>query len=296
MATPIIIDFRMKSGDNKTFKCAVVDEDGVRVDPTGWSFLYMARESESDDADIIFDKRVSNGGITIDSTNRLINIIFLPSDTAAYSNRIFPHEIEAIDLSGNTFTMAEGRFLLEHDRAELPGSSTTIVESGSSTRISQRKVLRINLQDYVDKDGNLLKVGQQTFTDSEIDALIENAFLEVSEGNSQSENSDPKYSPLANLIARSDGLLMIATDEARRIKWTVNNKVFDETDVSKRLIDIARELRARYSAAKDRELKRIVEGVVNRNSGTMMTFNNTVTSHLNRDFNNRDVRRNKPRR
>jgi len=46
----------------------------------------------------------------------------------------------------------------------------------------------------------------------------------------------------------------------------------------------------------EEELKRIAEGVVNRNSGTMMTFNNTVTSHLNRDFNNRDVRRNKPRR
>lgn len=157
--------------------------------------------------------------------------------------------------------------------------------------------LRRKLQDFYDQDGIQLEDSQRAFHDDELNDLLDDAISEVSLGQRDETSFVAEDIPLAMLIARADGCLMIAQDESRRTKWEINNKVIDPSETPKRLIEIAKELRTRYNDHVNRKLKRDVEvGLESRPTGGLLTINPTVTPHYNRDFNNRDVRRNTPRR
>jgi len=157
--------------------------------------------------------------------------------------------------------------------------------------------LRRKLQDFYDQAGAQLTEANQAFKDDELNDLIDDAFSEVSLGSSTATTASAEEVPLAMLVARADGCLMLAQDESKRTKWDINNKVIDGTETPKRLIDIAKELRARYNDHVNRKLKR-EEGVglEARPTGGLMNINPTVPLHRDRDFNNRDVKRNQPRR
>jgi hypothetical protein len=157
--------------------------------------------------------------------------------------------------------------------------------------------LRRNINDIYDKDGNFLLEADQTFVDSELSDILDAAFVEVSEGLRTYETAVGEDIPLGYLVAKADAILQIAQDEARRIKWSVNNKVIDPTTVSARLIKIAEQLRLRYKDHMDRKLSAKQEGVTNQNCGTKLTFNTTVSAHSERKFDNtnRNIRRNQPR-
>jgi len=160
----------------------------------------------------------------------------------------------------------------------------------------QKFKLRRLLQDLYDRDGTQLTESNRAFQDDELDDLIECAAVEVTEGlRSVSQLTGPDLA-LVMLVARSDGVLMLAQDEARRKKWNINNKTIDSTETPKRLIEIARELRMRYQGHKDRSLKKELEDGLNRPTGGILRLNDTVPLSTARDFNNSDVRRNKPRR
>ena len=156
--------------------------------------------------------------------------------------------------------------------------------------------LRRKLQDLYDDANVLLAAAKQAFTDDEVNDLIDDAFVEVSDGKRTSTTPAADDVPLAMLVSRADGVLMLAQDESRRQKWEMNNKIVDGTEGAKRLIDVAKELRQRYKEHRDRTLKAQVEGVVERPIGGQMIMNATVAASSARDFNNRDVRRNMPRR
>ena len=160
---------------------------------------------------------------------------------------------------------------------------------------NHRERLRVLLQDYTDRDGNILGGGQQAFQSSELDILIDSAFLEATDGRRDSSNASGDDEALALMLARIDGILMIAQDESRRIKWVINNKVIDESTVAPTLINIAAELRRRYESHKKLKVEEKVEGVTNTNSGGVLHFNDTTAAHFERNFNNADVRRNRPR-
>ncbi len=156
--------------------------------------------------------------------------------------------------------------------------------------------LRRRLQDFYDKDGNLLVSTDHAFADDELNVLIDDGFAEATDGARTALTLNAVDLPLAMMLARADGLLQLAQDESRRLKWEVNNKIIDNTDAAKRLIEIARELRQRYNAHRDRLLKKELSDKVERPTGGVLRLNDSVDLHLNRDFNNRDVSRNKPRR
>lgn len=156
--------------------------------------------------------------------------------------------------------------------------------------------LRRNINDYSDKDGNPLPITEQTFTDEELTDILDAAFLEVSEGAYTADTVTGEYISLGFLVAKIDAILQIAQDEARRIKWSVNNKVVDPSTVSTRLTNIAEQLRLRYKEHMGRKLAAKEEGVTNPNCGSVITFNTTVGLHSTRKFDNtnKNIRRNTP--
>lgn len=161
--------------------------------------------------------------------------------------------------------------------------------------VAQITKCRRLLQDMYDGEGVQLTTATQAFADDELNDLIDDAFAEVTEGSRTALTAVPADTPLAMLIARADGILMIAQDETRRKKWEINNKVIDDTNSAKGLIAIAKELRQRYESHKKRQLDRDLNDKTERPAGGVLHLNPTVDYHYNRDFDNRDVRRNRPR-
>jgi hypothetical protein len=156
--------------------------------------------------------------------------------------------------------------------------------------------LRRRLQDFYDKDGAQLVAADQAFSDDELNHLIDDGFTEASDGARSALNGTGADGPMAMIIARADGLLQLAQDESRRVKWSINNKTVDDTEASKRLIEIARELRMRYKDHRARGLQRELSDKVNRPTGSILRLNDTTAYHNDRQFVNRDTRRNTPRR
>lgn len=157
--------------------------------------------------------------------------------------------------------------------------------------------LRRKLQDFYNNAGVQLTQALQAFADDELKDLIDDAFSEVSLGTRTYLTAIDEDTPLAMLIARADGCLMLAQDESRRTKWEVNRKIIDGTETPKRLIEVARELRTRYNDHVNRKLKRELDvGLEARPTGGILRLSDSVKTQISRDFDNKDVRRNLPRR
>jgi len=161
---------------------------------------------------------------------------------------------------------------------------------------AQIQSLTRKLQDFYDKLGKQLTNPNQAFTDDELDDLINQAFLEVTEGARTAELGNGEDQSLAFMVAKADGILMLAQDEAKRKRWEFNQNIIDDTGYPKRLIDIARELRMRYEKHQDRKLQKILENKQVVATGGLFTINSTTPLHQDRKFDNKDVKRNKPKR
>jgi len=157
--------------------------------------------------------------------------------------------------------------------------------------------LRRRINDYYDANGSVLPSDDQTFTDDELSEVLDDAISEVTEGESDySDVSDEDFS-IAMLVARSDCLLMIAQDQARKTRWQVNNKVVHANQVSENLTKIAQELRRRYEGIMDRKLKAKIEGVSKSNTGGVLRFNTTTKTYSDYKFDstNKNIKRNQPK-
>ena len=157
--------------------------------------------------------------------------------------------------------------------------------------------LRRVLQDWTGENGVMLAESAHAFADDELSDLYDNAIIEVSDGAATASTATPIYRSLAFTVARADGLLMLAQDTARRHKWSINNKVVDEDNISEKLVSIARELRLRYTEHQRRALTRDIENLESPDitPGGTVVFNSTAAQTSARNFNNRDVKRNTPK-
>lgn len=154
--------------------------------------------------------------------------------------------------------------------------------------------LRRKLQDYYSKrTGAVLSSSEYAFTDVELTDLIDDAFAEVSDGEADADTGTALHEAMAMIVSRVDGLLMIAQDEARRLKWQTNNEINDPTAIADNLVKVAKQLQDRYEQYKKRKLQEELAGITGRPTGGVLTFNSTVPLHLNRNFDNATVRRNK---
>lgn len=159
---------------------------------------------------------------------------------------------------------------------------------------AQIQKLRRKIQDFYNKrTREQLSSDEQAFHDEELEDIIDDASAEVSDGASNAESLSALHESWMILLARADAILQIAQDEARRIKWQMNNDVVDPSNVAINLVRIAETLQKRYKDARDRQLKENVEGVTNRPTGNLMNFNSTVRSNSERNFNNATVNRNR---
>lgn len=159
--------------------------------------------------------------------------------------------------------------------------------------VAQVQKLRRKVQDFYNKrTRELLTADEQAFHDDEIEDIIDDASAEVTEGAATAESLTPLQESWMMIVARADAILQIAQDEARRIRWQTNNEIVDPTMVASNLVRVADSLSKRYKEAKDRELKKEIEGVDSRPAGSNMKFNSTVKGHYERNFDNRTVRRN----
>lgn len=157
----------------------------------------------------------------------------------------------------------------------------------------QIEKLRKKLQDaYNKRTGAPLTASEYAFNDDELADIINDASAEVTDGLTSAEDLTTHSEAMMILVARADAILQIASDEARRIKWSNNNEAVDPSEVAKNLIAVSKELIARYKAHRDRVQQNIIAGVANRPSGGLMTFNGSVRSNSDRNFNNATVRRN----
>lgn len=159
---------------------------------------------------------------------------------------------------------------------------------------AQKEKLRRKIQDYYNKrDGTVLASSDNAFQDDELDDILDDAFIEVTDGERTSATGTAIDESMAMLLSRADAIIMIAQDEARRIRWQANNEIIDPTQIAPNLIAAARELRARYDNYRKRKQEKEVEGVENRPSGGIARFNSTTGIHSDRNFNNSSVRRNR---
>lgn len=155
--------------------------------------------------------------------------------------------------------------------------------------------LRRKIQDFYNaRTGQILTSAQQAFTDTELGEIFDSAVAEATDGKSTAATVDSYQKSIAMLLARSDAMLQIAQDEARRIKWQTGNEVQDPSTVAPNLVKVAESLLKRYQQARDRKFKEEQVGITNRPTGGNLTFNDTVRTHYSRNFDNRTVRRNMP--
>ncbi|MAE83249.1 MAG: hypothetical protein CMB80_10970 [Flammeovirgaceae bacterium] len=158
---------------------------------------------------------------------------------------------------------------------------------------SQIQKLRRKVQDFYSKrTGAVLTASQQAFKDEELEDILDDAFAEATDGASDASNANSVDTAMAILLARSDAILQIAQDEARRVLWQVNNEIIDPTNISSSLVEVARTLQQRFENYRARKLREEIAGVTNRPIHGRLDFNTTVAPYVNRDFNNRTVRRN----
>lgn len=158
---------------------------------------------------------------------------------------------------------------------------------------AQIEKLRRLLQDFYNKrTGAALVAGEYAFTDTEIGDIIDQGFLEVSDGERTSSTGTARDEVYALIIARADGIMMIAQDEARRIKWQTNNVIIDPSKIAENLMSVAKALLQKYENMKKRELDAAKAGIVSRPTGGNLRFNDTITRHYERNFNSATVQRN----
>jgi len=154
--------------------------------------------------------------------------------------------------------------------------------------------LRRKLEDFYNKrTGDQLTTAEQAFKDDEINDIIDDAIAEATDGEADYTSVSQYQLSLALILGRADGVLQVAQDEARRIRWQTNNEINDPSMVAANLVRVAEALQKRYAQARDRDLKKLIEGVDNRPTGAAMKFNGTVKANSERNFNNRTVNRNR---
>ena len=157
----------------------------------------------------------------------------------------------------------------------------------------QVQKLRRKIQDFYSKrDGSVLGSSNQAFKDDELEDILEDAYIEVTDGARTAATATAHDTAMAMILGRADAILQVAQDEARRVRWQTNNEIIDPTMIARNLIAAARELRMRYEGYRKRKLEEKVEGVENRPSGGLARFNSGIKTHEERNFNNATVRRN----
>lgn len=156
--------------------------------------------------------------------------------------------------------------------------------------------LRRKIQDFYNaRTGAELGTSEQAFRDVELEDIIDDAAAEVTDGASTAATIGAGDTPLMMLVARADAMLQIAQDEARRIRWQTGNEIQDPTKVAENLVMVAEALQRRYKEARDRDLKREIEGVGGRPTGGRMDFNSTVKKYHERNFDHGTIKRNRSR-
>ena len=106
MATKLIPqDFEMVSGDDKTVRFTVTDQDGVAQDLTGasatWAFSRRARRAA------IATKTVGSGITISDAANGIVDVTVARADTETIEGDFY-HELEIVDGGGTKSTAAYG--------------------------------------------------------------------------------------------------------------------------------------------------------------------------------------------
>jgi hypothetical protein len=159
---------------------------------------------------------------------------------------------------------------------------------------AQVQKLRRKVQDFYSKrTGTELDASQFAFKDEELEDIIDDAFAEVTDGARSASDATSLDTAMAMLLSRADAILQIAQDEARRLKWQKNNEIVDPQFVATSLVQVAKALQQRYENYRKRKLEAEIEGVSTRPSGGRLDFNTTVSPAIDRNFDNRTVKRNK---
>ena len=161
---------------------------------------------------------------------------------------------------------------------------------------AQIQKLRRKIQDFYSKrTGAELSASEQAFKDDELQDIIDDAFAEVTDGLRDANEANALDEAMMILVARADAILQIAQDEARRIKWQVNNEIIDPESIAKNLLEVAKALQQRYENYRKRKLQEEINGIsVKTSPGSRMDFNSSVTSGSERNFDNSVVNRNRP--
>ena len=151
----------------------------------------------------------------------------------------------------------------------------------------------MKLQDFYDKRTNQpITSGQYAFNDEELENIINDSAAEATDGTATAEQMNSLQEAWCMLLARADAILQIAQDESRRLKWQMNNEIVDPSNIAENLVKVSEQLAKRYAQARDRQLKADIENVANRPTGGILSMNDSVKPHYQRNFNNQTVRRN----
>lgn len=105
-------NFTITSGDSKTLRVSVVDQDGAAVDLTGASAVWAVATSRSTP---ILLQKATPASITItDGPGGLLEVTLDPADTDSFAGSYY-HELQIVDNEGRKSTALTGTLNVRHD-------------------------------------------------------------------------------------------------------------------------------------------------------------------------------------
>lgn|SRR5690606_34993416 len=99
-------DARMTSGDTKRLRVTITDSDGVEVDVTGATIIYVIADSQER------VRKATGDGITIDGA--VVTVTLDPADTAELAG-VYAHEMQIVDGAGQVQTVFTGQMSIAKD-------------------------------------------------------------------------------------------------------------------------------------------------------------------------------------
>lgn len=101
-------NFEIYQGDDKQIIITVYDENGAILDLTGYAAVWVAVQQTTFDV-VISKETEASGGISIpDPTNGQLIIELDANDTVSIAPKVYNHQCEIEDASGNHSTVTTG--------------------------------------------------------------------------------------------------------------------------------------------------------------------------------------------
>jgi hypothetical protein len=119
----MITKLSMVRGDTTSYTLNFSNEQGQPINITGWVLYFTLKQSwQLPDSQASLQKTITNHS---DPTNGITTLQISHADTYSLYPRDYDFDIEAVDTSGNVYTILRGKFTIDYDVTGTAGTAGT---------------------------------------------------------------------------------------------------------------------------------------------------------------------------